>query len=103
MDVKAGSSVKINATFAGSFLPAKISWCAHVTVAPGNSDVNVFGKGTPHGLNVLILTGGQVEPISIAGDRLAWRNARKNAEENVTSGVVSEVVPGREPCCTVFV
>lgn len=71
MNVKASNNVRINAIFAGSFLPAKISWCAHVTVAPDNNNINVFNKGTPHGLNVFILTGGHIEPISIAGDRLA--------------------------------
>jgi hypothetical protein len=30
----------------------------------------VFNKGTPQGLKGVIFTGGQTEPISIAGERL---------------------------------
>jgi hypothetical protein len=62
--------VSIKESAAGSFLPLKISWCAHVTVAPESNSINVFNKGTPHGSKGLMLVGGHTEPISIAGDKL---------------------------------
>lgn len=40
-----------------------------------------------------MLVGGQIEPISIAGDELEWGKARKKAAENITSVVVNRIVP----------
>jgi hypothetical protein len=53
----------------------------------------VFDKGISRGLEGLMLVGGQIEPISIAGDRLEWGKARKEAAKNITSVVVDRVIP----------
>ena len=52
-----------------------------VTVAPDVNKINVFNKGTSHGLNVSIPKGGHTPPISIDGDKLEWKNAQKNAKK----------------------
>lgn len=57
----------------------------------------MFSKGTPQGLNGTILTGGQIPPISIAGDRLAWKYAQKNAKKNITSDTINKIIPERSP------
>lgn len=95
--------VKNNPILAGSFLPARISWCAHVTVAPDESSITVLSNGTPHGSNGSILVGGQIAPISIAGERLEWKNAQKKAKKNITSETINNIIPRRKPYCTVFV
>ena len=89
--------------FAGSLRPETISWCAQVTVAPDKSKINVFNKGTPHGLKGLILTGGHIEPISIAGDKLEWKKAQKKAKKNITSETMKRSIPLRNPHWTVLV
>lgn len=95
--------VRNNPILAASFLPARISWCAHVTVAPDESSITVFSKGIPHGSNGFILVGGHVAPISIAGERLEWKNAQKKAKKNITSETINSIIPKRKPYCTVFV
>jgi hypothetical protein len=70
-----------------------ISWWAHVTVAPDESDIGVFNEGISQGLEGLMLVGGQIEPISIAGDRLEWRKAREEAAKDITSVVVDGIIP----------
>ena len=103
--VKATAKIRVrnNPIFAASFRPARISWCAHVTVAPDESSITVLSKGTPHGSNGLILVGGQIEPISIAGERLEWKKAQKKAKENITSETINRIIPKRKPYCTVLV
>jgi hypothetical protein len=39
-------------------------------VEPDKSKITVFNKGTPQGSKGFMLSGGQTEPISIAGERL---------------------------------
>ena len=53
-----------------------------VTVAPDVNKINVFNKGTSHGLNVSIPKGGHTPPISIAGDKLEWKNAQKKRKKH---------------------
>ncbi len=89
----AKSIVRIKAHLAGSLRPEEISWWAQVTVAPEVSKMKVFNKGTPHGLKGLIQVGGQMEPISIAGDKLEWKNAQKKAKKNITSEVIKRIIP----------
>lgn len=50
-----------------------------------------------------MLTGGHIEPISIAGDKLAWKKAQNKAKNNITSEVINKIIPKRKPSCTVCV
>jgi len=81
VNVIANKIVTNSAILAGSFRPTISSWWAHVTEAPDNSKINVFNKGTPQGSNGFILVGGHTDPISIAGDKLEWKNAQKKAKK----------------------
>jgi len=63
----------------------------------------VFNNGIPQGLKGTILSGGQIEPISIAGDKLEWKNAQKKAKKNATSESINKSIPIRSPNCTLFV
>jgi hypothetical protein len=63
----------------------------------------VLTSGTPHGLKGLMLVGGHTEPISIAGDKLEWKNAQKKAKKNITSDTIKSIIPYLKPNCTVFV
>lgn len=56
-------------------------WCAHVTEQPDNNNIIVFKKGTSQGLNTTIPFGGHIEPMSIAGERLLWKNAQKKSKK----------------------
>lgn len=40
-----------------------------------------------------MLVGGQIEPISIAGDKLEWKKAQKKAAKNITSVVINKIIP----------
>jgi hypothetical protein len=53
-------------------------WWAHVTVTPEANKIAVFSKGTCVGLIGWIPVDGQVDPSSIVGDSLVWKNAKKN-------------------------
>jgi len=99
----AKDTVKNNANLAGSLRPTIISWCAHVTLAPAINKINVFNKGTPQGLKGFIPVGGQTDPISTAGDKLAWKNAQKKAKKNTTSERMNKIIPNLKPIWTVFV
>jgi len=103
VNVIARNKVKSSPSFAGSFLPEIISWCAQVTVAPDKSNIKVLSKGTPQGLNAWIALGGQTEPISTAGDKLEWKKAQKKARKNITSETINKIIPERKPCWTVLV
>jgi hypothetical protein len=50
-------------------------FCARVNVSPEASRIDVFSKGTCIGLNGWIHAGGQVDPSSVDGDSLLWKNA----------------------------
>jgi hypothetical protein len=50
-------------------------WCSYVTVTPEASKIAVFCKGNCIELNGWIPVGGQVDPSSIVGDNLEWKNA----------------------------
>jgi len=53
--------------------PATIQWWAHVTEHPERSKIIVFNNGTSQGLNTAIPWGGQVTPISTAGEIAEWK------------------------------
>jgi len=64
-----------------------------VTVAPEQSNNNVFNNGTSIGLNVSIPLGGQMEPISITGARAAAKKAQKKAKKNIISDTINNNIP----------
>jgi hypothetical protein len=78
-------------------------WCAHVTVTPQASRIAVFNNGTCRGLYGWIPAGGQVDPSSIVGDSLEWKNAQKNDTKNKTSDTINKIIPHRSPVVTTFV
>jgi len=47
--------------------------------------------------------GGQVDPSSIVGDSLEWKNAQKNDTKNRTSDTINRIIPHRRPLVTIFV
>ena len=47
--------------------------------------------------------GGQVDPSSIVGDNLVWKNAQKNDTKNNTSDTINKIIRHRNPFVTIFV
>lgn len=79
--MKAKTIVKTRPKTASFLLPAVIAWWEYVIVAPEQSNISVFTKGTSKGSKVLIPFGGQMFPISIVGAILAAKKAQKKSEE----------------------
>lgn len=100
MKILAKKTVIINANAACFLYPAIILWWAHVTEQPDNNSIIVFKKGTSQGLNTTIPLGGHIEPISIDGARLLWKNAQKNAKKNSISETINKITPYRNPFWT---
>lgn len=63
-----------------------IIWWLHVTVKPDKSKINVFNKGIFKGFKTLIPNGGQTEPSSTLGDKLAWKKAQKKEKKKHNFG-----------------
>ena len=61
--------------------PLTIAWWANVIEAPESNRITVFKRGTSKGLKTKIPTGGQIDPISITGDKLDAKNAQKKAKK----------------------
>lgn len=78
-------------------------WCAQVTVTPEANRMAVFNSGTCIGLNGSIPVGGHVDPNSMVGDSLEWKNAQKNDTKNNTSDTMNRIIPHRSPFVTIFV
>lgn len=55
------------------YQPISIAWWHHVTETPEDTNKMVFKKGIPIGSKHVIPKGGQLDPISIAGDSAKWR------------------------------
>jgi len=47
--------------------------------------------------------GGRVDPNSIVGDSLVWKDAQKNDTKNTISERINRIIPHRNPFVTVFV
>ena len=47
--------------------------------------------------------GGQVDPNSIVGDKLEWKNVQKNDTKNRVSETINRIIPHRNPFVTIFV
>lgn len=77
-----------------------IAWWHQVTVHPDRSKINVFKNGICQGSRTFNPFGGHIEPISIAGDKLLWKNAQKNAKKNSTSDTINKKTPYRRPFWT---
>ena len=54
-------------------------------------------------LNVWIPVGAQVDPSSIVGDNLVWKNAQKNDAKNKISEPINTIIPHRMSFVTIFV
>jgi hypothetical protein len=96
------STVKNNPWVSCLALFSRKPWCAHVTVTPEANRIAVFNNGTCIGLNGWIPVGGQVDPSSIVGDNLVWKNAQKNDTKNNTSDTINKFIPHRNPFCYYF-
>jgi hypothetical protein len=52
-----------------------------------------LARGDINGSNVSIPTGGHIAPTATAGDKLAWKNARKNGKNNIASDSKNKTIP----------
>jgi hypothetical protein len=89
-----------NAIVVSCLRPASKARWAHVTLIPEESNIIVLSNGRPHGFKTLIPLGGQIQPIAIEGDKLAWKNAQKNAKKNITSETMKSIIPYFSPLWT---
>lgn len=60
----------------------------------------VFSKGILNGSKILIPVGGQINPISITGANLEWKNVQKNEIKKNTSDVINKIIPHFNPITT---
>jgi len=63
----------------------------------------VFSNGKCSGFNTLIPNGGQTEPSTILGDKLAWKKAQKKEKKNITSETINKIIPNFNPLTTLVV
>lgn len=68
--------VNITPSIAPFLFPAIKAWCPYVINAPLDNNKKVLSNGIAKGSNGVIPKGGQVPPISIAGDKLEWKKAQ---------------------------
>lgn len=78
-------------------------WWAQVTVTPDPSKIMVLRRGTWNGLNGVTPLGGHINPISIDGASLLWKNAQKKEKKNKISDVINKIIPQRNPLDTIEV
>jgi hypothetical protein len=62
-----------------------------MTVTPDARRIAVFRRGICNGLNGKIPVGGQVDPNSMVGDNLLWRNVQKNEMKKNTSEIINRI------------
>ena len=96
-------TVIINENKADLYLLLRIEWWDHVTVTPDLNRINVFKRGIWKGLNIIILVGGQVLPISTSGASLKWKNLQKNLKKNMTSLRINIIILYLKPFITLDV
>lgn len=80
-----------------------IAMCAQVIVAPLDSKIVVFRRGTSNGLIVEIPVGGHTLPTSILGLKEEWKKAQKKAKKKNTSEEINNTMPIRRPFSTLSV
>ena len=76
---------------------SKRAWCAQVTVVPDKSKINVLINGICQGSRALIPLGGQTDPITCVGNKLASKKAQNQATKNITSDIMNNVIPYLSP------
>jgi len=81
--------IEIKAWFNFTF---KNEWWDHVIVAPDDNKIREFNRGIPIGLKAEILQGGHIEPNSIFGVILLWKNAQKNLKKNIISDKINIII-----------
>jgi hypothetical protein len=62
----------------------------------------VFSRGICKGLKGKFPVGGQVNPSSVVGVSLLWKNAQKNEMKKNTSEIMNRIIPHRSPLVTIF-
>jgi len=62
-------------------------------VAPDDNNKNVLSKGIAKGFKGVIPKGGQIPPISTAGDKLEWKNAQNTDKKANTSLMIKRTIP----------
>jgi len=74
-----------------------------VTLTPDESRMIVFISGTFQGSKASTPIGGHEHPNSIFGDKLLWKKAQKKERKNITSEVINNIIPQRNPISTISV
>ena len=72
-------------------------------VAPLDSRMVVFKRGTSNGLMAEIPVGGQTLPTSMLGLKEEWKKAQKKAKKKNTSEEINNTMPIRRPSSTLLV
>ena len=80
--------------------PKIIALWAQVTEKPERINTNVLNNGNSNTGITKIPSGGNIEPISIAGHNAAWKNAQKNPKNNINSDTINNKNPKRNPNLT---
>jgi len=66
-------------------------------VNPDVIRIIVFRRGILKGSKISILVGGHVNPNSIVGDKLEWKNLQKNDMKNRISDEINSIIPHFNP------
>jgi len=80
--------------------PAISARCAHTVATPELKRMTVLANGKCKGFNVSIPFGGHTAPMLTDGAMLLWKKAQKNMKKNITSEVINNTIPKRNPLCT---
>jgi hypothetical protein len=72
-------------------------------VAPGDRRIVVFSGRICSGLNGLIVAGGHVQPSSMVGKSLLWKNAQKNEVKENPSEVMNRIISHRSAFFNMYV
>lgn len=84
------------------FLLMSLWWDQEIEI-PEEIKIVVFNKGISKGLKGEILQGGQIDPISILGDSLLWKNAQKKEIKKKISEIINKIMPSFNPQITIDV
>jgi hypothetical protein len=80
--------------------PAINARCAQTVATPELNKITVLVRDNCKGLKVSTPFGGHTAPIETASAILLWKNAQKNAKKNITSLLMNNTIPKRNPFCT---
>jgi hypothetical protein len=73
------------------------AWCEYVIKAPEDNSNKVFSRGIPKGFNASIPRGGQLEPTTTSGDKLAWKKPQKTEKKAIISLTINKAKPKTNP------